>query len=101
MRRQERALSAPTPMNSSRFTIWRCLSLLAMGLSAGFAQSYTFTTLAGQPGVAGTDDGTGAAARFNRPARLAVDSAGNIYVLDSLLRKITPEGVVSTLAGGA
>ena len=60
------------------------------------------TTLAGQAGVSGSTDGSGTAARFFRPAGLAIDSAGNIYVADmgnSTLRKISASGVVSTLAG--
>ena len=60
------------------------------------------TTLAGSAGVAGSLDGTGSAARFNAPLGIAVDSAGNVYVADSnndTIRKVTPGGVVSTLAG--
>ena len=62
------------------------------------------TTFAGKPGVSGSADGTGAAARFNRPAGLAVDGMGNVYVADSAnytIRKITPDAVVTTLAGSA
>lgn len=60
------------------------------------------STLAGQPGVAGAIDGTGAAARFNRPMCLAVDGSGTVYVTElnnHAVRKINPSGVVTTLAG--
>jgi hypothetical protein len=60
------------------------------------------TTLAGLAGSSGSADGTGSAARFNSPRGVAVDSAGNVYVGDRIndtIRKVTPAGVVTTLAG--
>jgi streptogramin lyase len=60
------------------------------------------TTLAGTPAVGGRADGTGAAARFNFPMGIAADGAGNVYVADTdnnVIRKITPEGVVTTVVG--
>ena len=60
------------------------------------------TTLAGSAGEEGDADGLGAAARFGRPWGIALDSTGNIFVSDAgnhTLRKITPAGMVSTVAG--
>jgi len=57
---------------------------------------------AGLPGVRGTNDGVGGDARFNQPQGIAVDRAGNVYVSDTgnnTIRKITPAGLVTTLAG--
>ncbi|WP_082922845.1 NHL repeat-containing protein [Halothiobacillus diazotrophicus] len=59
------------------------------------------TTLAGS-GAAGATDGTGTAATFNHPKGIAVDAQGNVYVGDvdnNEIRKVTPAGVVTTLAG--
>ena len=64
----------------------------------------TVTTFAGQAGSRGNADGNGAAARFDNPDGIAVDSAGNLFVSDSnnhTLRKITPDGTVTTIAGSA
>lgn len=58
-------------------------------------------TFAGD-GFDGFADGVGPAARFNLPWGVACDELGNLYVADSAnhrIRKITPDGTVSTLAG--
>ena len=62
------------------------------------------SVLAGSIGGKGTVDGVGVAARFVNPKAIAVDAAGNAYVADSdmhTIRKITPAGLVTTLAGQA
>lgn len=64
----------------------------------------TITTLAGTPGSAGSTNATGAAARFNFPLGVAVDGEGNAYVADEqnhVIRRVTPAGVVTTIAGQA
>ena len=60
------------------------------------------TTLAGTPFMEGATDGFGSSATFYRPYGLEVDGLGNVYVADEwnhLIRKVTPAGLVSTLAG--
>ena len=59
------------------------------------------TTFAGS-GKIGNADGSGKAASFSHPGGITIDAAGNLYVADggnNLVRKITPAGVVSSLAG--
>jgi sugar lactone lactonase YvrE len=60
------------------------------------------STLAGSVQAPGSMDGMGAVAQFNSPTNVASDGAGNIYVADTkndTVRKITPAGLVSTIAG--
>jgi sugar lactone lactonase YvrE len=77
----------------------------ALALPLGAQTTYTpfrFTTLAGDSGVRGSEDGSGTGAQFNGPGAVAVDGDRNLYVADSgnaTIRKITPNGVVTTLAG--
>jgi kumamolisin len=72
------------------------------------------STYAGQAGIASHADGPALQAIFNAPTGVAVDSSGNVYVTDALvppigstaagndlIRRITPAGVVSTIAGQA
>lgn len=61
------------------------------------------STLAGSVGQSGKVDGFATSARFNGPVAVAVDASGFIFVADDynkLIRKISPAGQVSTLAGG-
>jgi sugar lactone lactonase YvrE len=61
------------------------------------------STIAGAwSGGSGFVDGQGLDAKFNYPVGIVIDGAGNIYVADRenhRIRKITPSGLVSTLAG--
>ena len=62
------------------------------------------STLAGKAGGIGSTDGTATTAAFNHPGGVAMDQDGNLYVADTnnfTIRLITPGGVVSTLAGKA
>ncbi|MEN9841154.1 MAG: hypothetical protein RL376_954, partial [Verrucomicrobiota bacterium] len=64
----------------------------------------TLTTLAGAPTAINNTDGPAMTARFYTPAALALHTDGTLYVADRenhLIRKITPGGEVSTLAGAA
>jgi PKD repeat protein len=97
-----------TPAGTTLYT----LSVTGAGGTATRTASVTVNTLtppvvttpAGQPGMAGIQDGSGSAARFNNPQGVGVDGAGNIYVIDSgnhTIRKITPNGSVTTWVGQA
>lgn len=60
------------------------------------------TTFAGS-GTAGSTNATGTAASFNTPVNLSIDADGFLYVAEAqgnLIRKISPAGKVSTIAGG-
>ncbi|HEY4299889.1 MAG TPA: immunoglobulin domain-containing protein [Candidatus Didemnitutus sp.] len=60
----------------------------------------TVSTIAGVPGMEGNIDGTLGNARFNGPTDIVRDSHGNLFVADFYaVRKIAPDGTVSTFAG--
>lgn len=59
------------------------------------------TTLAGGSDISDLKDGEGTSARFISPKGIAIDKSGNLYVADNFaIRKVTKEGIVSTLVGG-
>lgn len=81
-------------------------AILCLTASTGLAQSVTTTstisTYAGGTRGAYGDGGPAATAQLLVPQGMAFDSAGNLYVADMghyLVRKITPAGVISTVAG--
>ena len=107
----QQAQAAPVILTQSPSTTVVAGGSLTMGVAVSGSGTLSYqwrkrdtavvTTLAGS-GVAGSANGTGASATFNGPVGLAVDSAGNYYVADygsHKIRKITPTGVVTTLAG--
>jgi hypothetical protein len=64
----------------------------------------SYSIFAGTGFSAGSADGTGAAARFNGITGITIDSSNNLYASDTgnkTIRKITPAGVVTTIAGTA
>jgi sugar lactone lactonase YvrE len=79
-----------------------CLTACGGGGGGDNPAMGTVTLLAGDLEQAGAVDATGSAARFNDPRGLAVDASGHVLVADTFnhsIRKIQPDGVVSTLAG--
>src|SRR2546422_598437 len=94
------------------------LTALTLNSAQAFGQplQYAFTNFAGMPGGPGNADGPGSAARFrfshlgygggvaSGVVGVAVDTSGNVYAADeynNTIRMITPDGVVTTLAGSA
>jgi sugar lactone lactonase YvrE len=105
-------LKSPMPA-ARRFVSVFAFSAFSVLLSAPAlcqAQTYTITTVAGGGFVTQSGnsvlvgDGGPATAAYMLPNGVAVDSVGNIYIADAannLIRKITPDGMISSIAGDA
>jgi len=81
-----------------------CVSDTANQIIRKVALDGTVTTLAGSAGVWGSTDGAGSLARFYSPMGLCIGTDGDLYIADSLnhtIRRMTPQGVVTTYAGNA
>lgn len=75
---------------------------LGLNVLKKIATNGTVSTLAGLANSPGFADGTGTTARFNAPYGVGVDASGTVYVADTgnhAIRKVTPAGAVTTLAG--
>ncbi len=86
-----------------RFATALVVGVLACGSSqAASVPIYYWTTFVGEAGAFSGGDGVGTNALFNQPSGGAMDAAGNFYVPDEYndaIRKVTPDGTVSTFAG--
>ena len=82
------------------YGIISALIILLASCKGSKPPAWVVSTLAGS--TKGYQEGAAATARFDGPQGVAVDSSGNVYVADTMnhrIRKITPGGEVSTLAG--
>ena len=93
------------PAHAGRYSV-RVIDALTNTLSSNATLQviapYTFVTLAGRRGTPGAADGVWSAAKFNQPHGIAVDAKGYVYVTEvgnSTIRRISPGGTVTTIAG--
>lgn len=83
------------------FSLGSDIDVLKPSNSGGSITGVEVTTFAGN-GSTGSQNGSGTQASFNVPQGMAIDALGNVYIVDvynHLIRKITPQGNVSTFAG--
>lgn len=84
--------------------IVRALAFALLAPALPLCAQDSVTTLAGQALTAGSTNGPAISALFSTPAAIVADSRSNLYVADSqnhTIRKIGPDGLVSTFAGHA
>lgn len=89
-------------MNASLRSLGSSLALLFLLAGGAHAQSLTITTLAGSTTGGGWIDAQGTAARFSDPAGIALEASGSLLIADTgnhVIRRLTPAGVVTTVAG--
>lgn len=76
---------------------------LLSGAARGSAQQYTISTVAGNgSGTYSGDGGPATSAGIYSPSSIALDAAGNLYIADSVsrIRKVSANGIITTVAGG-
>ncbi|MBI3947017.1 MAG: hypothetical protein HY321_13920, partial [Armatimonadetes bacterium] len=100
------ALESDTSLLITEYHGQRVRRIQLKGGTPTTAANWHVSLVAGESGIVSPtgafQDGTGSAARFNHPAGITVDTRGNAYVADRdnhRVRRITQEGVVTTLAG--
>ena len=77
--------------------------LILASLISAQLHAQVVSTIAGS-GSSGSNNATGTSASFNKPQGVVVYANGNVYVSEysgNKIRKITPEGVVTTFAGSS
>lgn len=105
MKMNPRFAQAPTPRSGSRFHPLAPILCLVLGVVLMARQSTAaldYTTISGRPGQPGFDDGPPRSAKYAYPNWMAMDARGNIYLADSInyvIRRISPDGKVRTIAG--
>lgn len=98
--------SLPTALLADTRSKWTVTVQNSAGVAASAEATLHVTgmgVIAGVTGQAGTVNGPASLARFQGLAGLAIDTAGNLLVtqsVDGALRKVTPSGEVSTLVSG-